>query len=323
MRVGAPRFAPLRRRARRSLRHRIVSTGLLAAVLAVAALVVPDSTVAPVNAALVKIPHAQGVDLGGLASKKGVIWILAVGSDARPGEDIIHSRGDALQLVGINTKTGAASAIGIPRDSWVNIPGHGYNKINAALYYGGPAGLGKAVGNLVGVRPSYVFVAGFGGLIRMVNTIGGVTVDNPVAFSDSSLKPKGFKKGRVHLDGYDAMAFSRTRHALLRGDFDRSANQERVLRAIQKKVRAHQNDVGFLAKGVASVMENLDTNLSPSELYRLGQAVAHVNPDKVTTCVVQGGIGNVGGASVVLPDVAGARAMGNEARNDATIEHCR
>ena len=49
-----------------------------------------------------------------------------------------RSRGDALQLIGMNVKTGAASAIGVPRDSWVDIPGYGSNKINAALYFGGP-----------------------------------------------------------------------------------------------------------------------------------------------------------------------------------------
>lgn len=310
-------------RLRRGIGHRILTTGLLGGMLAVAALVVPNATVAPTDAALVKLKHAQGVDLGGLASKKGVIWILAVGSDARPGQNMLRTRGDALQLIGIDTRTGAASSIGIPRDSWVDIPGHGNNKINSALYYGGPEGLGNAVGRLVGIHPSYVFVTRFPYLINMVNAIGGITVNNPVAFSDSALKPKGFPKGRIHLNGYDAMAFSRIRHALLRGDFDRSANQQRVVRGIQQKIRQHQDDVGFLARGIASVMRNLHTGLSPSDLYRLAEAVAHVDPRKVTTCVVQGGIGDVGGASVVFPDVSGARAMGNEARNDATIEHCR
>lgn len=303
--------------------RRQLHTALLGAVLAVAALVVPDSGVAPTDAALVRLNHATGVDLGKLDTSKGILWILAVGSDARPGEDMTHTRGDALQLIGINTKTGAASSIGIPRDSWVDIPGHGSSKINASLYYGGPKLLGQVVGDLVGVQPSYVFVSRFQFFQHMVDAIGGITVHNPVAFSDSALKPKGFKKGRIHLNGYDAMAFSRIRHALLRGDFDRSANQQRVLAGIQQKIRLHQNDVGFLAKGVASAMKNLYTNLPPAELYRLAEAVAHVNPGKVTTCVVQGAIGDIGGASVVLPDVAGARAMGDDARRDATIRRCR
>ena len=50
--------------------------------------------------------------------------------------------------------------------------------------------------------------------------------------------------------------------------------------------------------------------------------MAQVDPSKITTCVVQGGIGNIGGASVVIPSSAQARRFGNEARKDATIEHC-
>ncbi|MEP9383701.1 LCP family protein [Nocardioides cheoyonin] len=315
--------ASLRSRLRRMVGHRLATSMALGAVLAVAALVVPDSSVAPTNAALVKLDEASGVDLGGLARKNGVIWILAVGSDARPGQDMLHTRGDALQLIGINTRTGAASSIGVPRDSWVDIPGHGYNKINSSLYFGGPKLLGQTVGNLVGIQPSYVFVTKFPYLENMVNGIGGITVQNPVAFSDEYLKPKGFKKGRIHLDGYDAMAFSRIRHDLLRGDFDRSANQQRVLRGIQLKVRAHQHDVGFLARGVVSVMKNLHTNLSPGDLYKLAQAVARVDPTKIRTCVVQGSIGDIGGASVVLPFVSAARAMGADARADATLSRCR
>jgi anionic cell wall polymer biosynthesis LytR-Cps2A-Psr (LCP) family protein len=156
----------------------------------------------------------------------------------------------------------------------------------------------------------------------MVDDIGGIDVTNPVAFDDTYLKPRGFEKGRIHLNGYDAMAFSRIRHNLLRGDFDRSANQQRVLRGIQAKVRARADRPGFIARGVLSVLAHLYTDLPPTELFRLAEVVAHVDPHRITGCVVQGGIGDIGGASVVLPSVSMARRLGDEARNDATIEHC-
>jgi LCP family protein required for cell wall assembly len=293
---------------------RLLTIGL---VLAVAAFVVPDSAVKSTEVALVKVDRANGVDL-----TPDVIWILAVGSDARPGEDMTRSRGDALQLVGMNTETGAATAIGIPRDSWVAIPGHGYEKINASLYFGGPQLLGQTVGNLVGIQPDYVFVSRFKFFQAMIRDIGGIDVVNPIAFDDTYLKPEGFSKGRLHLGGYDAMAFSRIRHNLIRGDFDRSANQQRVLRGIQAKVRARSAVPGFMERGVLTVMQHLYTDLSPAELFRLAQAMAQVEPHKITNCVVQGGIGDVGGASVVLPYVDQARRLGDEARNDATIDRC-
>ncbi len=118
------------------------------------------------------------------------------------------------------------------------------------------------------------------------------------------------------------MVFSRIRHNLIRGDFDRSANQQRVLRGIQAKVRDRAHVPGFLERGVLSVMQHLRTDLPPSELFRLAQAMAQVDPRKITNCVVQGGIGNVGGASVVLPYVEQARRYGDAARQDATISRC-
>lgn len=290
---------------------------VLALVLLLTALVVPSSAVSSTELALVKVQRATGVDLS-----PDVIWILAVGSDARPGEDMTRSRGDALQLVGMNTRTGAATSIGIPRDSWVPIPGYGSNKINAALYFGGPQALGDAVGNLVGIEPDYVFVTRFKFFQAMVDEIGGIWVQNPVAFSDTYLKPAGFRSGRIHLNGYGAMAFARTRHNLIRGDFDRSANQARVLRGIQAKVRERAARPGFVERGVLSVMQHLYTDLSPAELFRLAQAMAQVQPQKITSCVVQGSIGNIGGASVVLPFVDMARRLGDDARSDAVIDRC-
>jgi LCP family protein required for cell wall assembly len=296
---------------------RLLRLVVLVTVLAVAALVVPGSAVRSPDAALVRLNTAEGVDAG-----RDTIWILAVGSDARPGQDMTRVRGDALQLIGMNTRTGAASAIGIPRDSWVGIPGHGSNRVNAALFFGGPELLGQTVGNLVGVQPDYVFVTRFPFFEDMVRDIGGIEVRNPRAFSDQYLKPQGFKAGKIHLGGYEAMAFARIRKTLPGGDFDRSANQQRVLRGIQAKVRAKADRPGFIENGVLTVMKHLRTNLPPSELFQLAEAVAQVDPSKISTCVVQGGIGNVGGASVVIPNVSQARRLGADARKDATIKRC-
>ena len=291
---------------------------VLVAVLAVTAIVVPQSAVKPTDISLVKIRHAQGVAVGGT----DVVWILAVGSDARPGQDMRHARGDALQLVGINTRTGSATAIGVPRDSWVSIPGHGREKINSALYFAGPQGMAGAMRNLTGIEPDYVMVTRFPFFEDMVDDIGGITVTNPRRFYDPYLKKEGFKQGRIHLDGYNAMAFSRIRKGLAGGDFDRSANQQRTLRGIHARIRAQADRPGFIERGVMTVMEHMATNAGPGELYELAQAVAQVDPRRITTCVVRGRIGFVGAASVVFPDVAQARRLGRDARADAHIERC-
>ena len=291
---------------------------VLALVLGVTALVVPDSTPAPTEFTLVKLDRARGVDVD-----PDVVWILAVGADTRPGEDPLHSRGDALQMVGIDTRTGAATAIGIPRDSWVPIPGHGHNRVNASLFFGGPRLLGRTVGNLLGVQPDYVMLATFSGLARLISSIGGITVDNPRAFSDAHLNPRGWKAGRIRINGMRAVEFARVRKSLPRGDFDRSANQQRVIRGIQRKIAANADRPGWIERGVLSVLTHLRTQgVSPKELFRVAQAIAQVDQRKISTCVVPGGIGNINGASVVLPDVGAARRYGADARHDATIRRC-
>ncbi len=290
---------------------------VLAMVLGVCGLVVPNSAPAPNDLALVKVKKATSVDV-----EPDVVWILAGGSDARPGEDMTRTRGDALQMIGMNTKTGAATAIGIPRDSYVPIPGYGSDRVNAALYYGGPQLLADTVGDLLGLQPDYVFVTRFEKFKAMIDDINGIDVVNPTFFSDVYLKPKGFEAGKIHLNGYFALTFSRVRKTLPRGDFDRSANQQRVLRGIHAKIRDRAEQRGFIERGVYSAMQNMVTDASPTELYRLARAVANVKATKITNCVLLGSIGNVGGASVVLPYVDQARDYGNQARKDATIENC-
>jgi LCP family protein required for cell wall assembly len=297
--------------------QRVVRTVLLGLVLGLVALTVPDGAVRPTEVSLTDVRTAEGVDVG-----DDVIWILAVGSDARPGQSMTRSRADAIQLVGINTRTGAASAIGVPRDSWVPIPGHGSNRVNAGLYFGGPRLMGQTVGNLVGVQPDYVMVTRFPFFENMVDDIGGIYVNNPRRFSDPYLKPQGFRAGRIKLNGYAAMAFSRIRKGLAGGDFDRSANQQRTLRGIHARIRGRASEPGFIERGVMTVLRNTETNASPAGLFELAQAVAQVQPSRISTCVVDGRIGSVGGASIVFPNVAQARRYGNAARRDATISTC-
>ena len=295
----------------------LVRVALLGLVLTVTGAIVPNSTVASTDAVLVKFEHSRGVDLN-----PDLVWILAVGSDARPGENMTRVRGDALQLIGINTQTGAATSIGIARDSYVPISGYGSNRINAALSFGGPQLLGETVADLIGIEPDYVFVTRFPFFENMINDIGGIEVQNPTPFADDNLKPKGFPAGKVRLDGYSAMAFARIRHDLPGGDFDRSANQQRVLKGIQARIAERAHQPGFIESGVLTVMKHLHTDLGPGALFRIAQAVAQVDPKKITGCVVTGGFANVGGASVVTPNYGAARSYGDQARNDATIEHC-
>ena len=304
MSTHAPRPPRVRRR-------RLAVLGL---VLAVAALVVPDSSIRTSPVMLVKLDTAQGID-----GPDDVIWILALGSDARQGQPALASRADAIQMVGVNLRTGVGSVIGIPRDSWVPIPGYGSDRINAAMYHGGPELMGDTVGDLVGVEPDYVFTTTFVGFKAMIHALGGVTVFSDMAFTDDVMVGD-IEQGENRLDGIEALFFGRARHYLPNGDFDRSAHQQELLRGILREIRANADEPGFMERGALSVMKNLYTNLSPEELYRLGQAATGIDPAKLEGCVLDGSYGTVNGASIVFPDTGQARRLGAEAAQDATFD---
>ncbi len=175
----------------RSLLHRLVTGTALALILGLVLVALPDSSSQPTQMAIVATDSARTADVD-----SDMVYVLAVGSDQRPGEDLLHTRGDAIQMVSINTRTGAAAVIGVPRDSYVSIPGHGHEKINAALYFGGPKLFGQTVGDLVGIQPDYVFLSSFKQFQRLVGGIGGVEINNPFYFDDEYLKEKASRPAR-------------------------------------------------------------------------------------------------------------------------------
>ncbi len=87
--------------------------------------------------------------------------------------------------------------------------------------------------------------------------------------------------GLNNLNPFQALIFGRVRHPLPRGDFDRSANQQELLRSILRKVRVHQSEPGFMERGLLASVKFMDTDLSPAELYRLAQAVTAIRPGRL------------------------------------------
>jgi LCP family protein required for cell wall assembly len=204
--------------------------------------------------------------------------------------------------------------IGIPRDSYVDIPGHGRDKINAAMVYGGPQASADAVAGLMGIRPDYVMVTSFRGLIRMVSGIHGIRAEVTYPMSNDTNR---FSPGMHTFTGKEALAFSRIRYGLPRGDFDRSMDQGQLLKGGLSTVLGKLDRPGFLERALGLMARYTDTNLGPVELYRLAHTVTQVNPAKVRVCVLTGGTGYAGAASVVFPDEGRARALAADVRHDA------
>jgi len=130
--------------------------------------------------------------------------------------------------------TGKPVLISIPRDSYVPIPGHGENKINAALGFGGPSLLIQTVENVTGLRIDHYMGIGFGGLVSVVNEVGGVHICLPAALHDTD-SGVNLKAGCQTLNGDQALAFVRDRHSFADEDLQRMQDQRAFLRALLDK----------------------------------------------------------------------------------------
>ena len=180
------------------------------------------------------------------AAGRGTTWLL-VGSDSRQGltpeqqaelttgDDMSNGRTDTILLVhvpgfGSDTPT---TMVSIPRDSYVEIPGYGEDKINAAFALGGAPLLAQTVEQATGMRLDHYAEIGFDGFAAMVDAVGGVTMCPTAPISDP-LAGIELPAGCQKLDGRSALGFVRTR-ATARADLDRMVNQQQFMSALMHR----------------------------------------------------------------------------------------
>ena len=254
-----------------------------------------------------------------LTGSKPVV-VLAIGSGARPGDDVMHSLSDSLHVIFINPATHKASMVGIPRDSWVDIPGFGTNKINASMPYGGPPLLVKTIESNWGVHIDYYALTTFWGIRKIVDSVGGLTIDVPFAMNDP-YSHANFQPGVQKLDGTQVLAFSRDRHSIASGDFGRSENGGRVLMALLAQFHKQFNkDPTSLYTWVGAGLQNVSSiNMSLDEAMNLAWTCTHVSADSVQNFVLPGGTGMQGTLSVVFIDAGRATAIFKDAQKDAVV----
>ena len=256
----------------------------------------PGATAAP----LIKIGKAHPASFMPSLNGKKPIFILVLGSDARPGQPVDRERSDSIHLVGINPRKKAASILGFPRDAWVTFPGGGQNKINNAMSAGGPELTVETVEELTGIRIDYYMLTSFEGFKKMIDGVGGVVVDVPYAMSDVFSKVD-LEEGKQRLSGGQALAFSRNRHDVPNGDFSRSENQGILMQgALETFRKEFRRDPSRLLTWIGAGLRNIETDLSLEEVLDLAFTAAAVDASKVTNDVVPGTIDTIGDQSVVV-----------------------
>jgi polyisoprenyl-teichoic acid--peptidoglycan teichoic acid transferase len=227
------------------------------------------------------------------------IFILALGSDSRPSTPIEKGLSDSIHIIAINPEKQRVSILGFPRDSYVEIPGHGMNKINTAMSMGGPALTIETVENLTGITFDYYVLTSFDGVEKAVDNIGGLKIDVPFPMSDP-LSGANFSAGEQTMNGKEALAFARDRHSLSSGDFGRSENQGRLLLAALAQLRQqYAKDPRVLFDYIGAGLRNVQTDLSTQEVLSFAFTALSVNPTHVDNMVATGGTGMSGTQSIV------------------------
>jgi len=247
------------------------------------------------------------------------IFILVLGSDARPGEAVDEARSDAIHVVGINFAMHRASVIDIPRDSWVPIPGHGFDKINAAMPLGGVQLTIRTVEELTGIRFDYYALTSFSGLKAMVDGIGGLRMRVPYGIHDPTDGGPPIAAGVRTLDGEEALALSRARHFVPGGDFGRTENQGSMLIAALRQYQAEfARDPGAMLSWIGVLLRNVDTDLSLDEVISLAYAGARIPAASVNNVPLEGSAGYEGTQSVVHLS-PGSAAVFADMRGDGIV----
>jgi polyisoprenyl-teichoic acid--peptidoglycan teichoic acid transferase len=223
---------------------------------------------------------------------------LILGPDVRTGET--RGRADTILIMRTDPDSGRIKYLSIPRDWRIDLPGHGTQKINAAFYFGGQEAMIKAVKRVTGLPINHLIVIKFTGFPKMIDALGGITVTNPTALVNCPY-PGGttvsFPAGRIHLDGARALQFSRVRKC--DGDFERALRQQAVLAGMKSKILS----VGSLWRAPwrgAALVRTLQTDLSTTDLIKMGWLQARLKQDKADRILLTGTPEEIGGIDYVV-----------------------
>ncbi len=257
-----PPAAPARRPKRRRKRGWLVFTFILVLLLAW-----------PIGLAIWANGKLNHIDaLSTAAATSGTTYLLA-GSDSRAeleagdtGFDQTEgARTDTILLLHV-PEDGQTSLISLPRDSYVDIPGHGQSKLNAAYSWGGPELLVESVENLSGFTVDHYVEVGFAGITNIVEELGGVELcyDHDVSDKRSKLD---WEAGCHVADGETALAFARMRYADKEGDIGRTDRQRQLIGAITSSASEAgtllnpARQVGLVNAGTNSLTVDNNTNI--------------------------------------------------------------
>lgn len=238
--------------------------------------------------------------------------ILLLGADASSGPSIAQQvesgkwnsgsmRSDAIMLLHIPADRSRIYLMSFPRDSWIDIPGRGMDKVNAAFSYGGPDLALQTIEQYTQVYINHVMMIDWNGFKDLTDALGGVTITEPGV-------------GAVQMDGTKALDYVRTRKSLPNGDFDRVKRQQNFIRQIMAQTvdNISITDPLMLADILTAITDNttVDSSFTPEVMRNLAWEMRAFKTANVSFLTVPtNGTGMEGAASVVHLDDAQNQQM--------------
>lgn len=195
--------------------------------------------------------------------KKEPFSILLLGVDHRKND---VGRSDSMILLTVNPNDKTTKMVSIPRDTRTEIVGKGIeDKLNHSYAFGGVQMTVDSVENLLNIPIDYYLEVNMEGFKDIVQAVGGVDVDNDLDFTYEKVH---FKKGMLHLNGEEALKYSRMRKLDKRGDFGRQLRQRQVIEAVIKK-GASVSSLTNYQDILNAIEKNVETNLTFDEMISI------------------------------------------------------
>lgn len=204
--------------------------------------------------------------------------ILILGSDARGNE---NSRSDTIMIASYNEKKGTFKLASIMRDCYVDIPGYGKHKINAAFAFGGPELMRQTIKQNFDVDLQYYVIADFQGFVQLIDEAfpNGVQINVEKEMSTNigvKLEP-----GLQRLDGKHLLGYVRFRHDAI-GDFGRVKRQQKVIKILGQQLTSIET-IPKLPKLVGVITPYVNTNMNTPDILFMGKDYLTKNNEKVST----------------------------------------
>ncbi|MFN2291862.1 MAG: LCP family protein [Anaerolineae bacterium] len=255
-------------------------------------------------------PAVAPTSQAAVRSNRQQMNIVLLGSDKRPTSGAWRT--DSMIVVSVDMQNNIVRLLSIPRDLWVYIPGHGYNRINTADLWGelakkggGPERVKQTIQHNLGIPIHYYVRVDFHGFMNIIDTVGGIDVDVDCPLPDINLSA-----GMHHMNGRQALRYARSRKST--NDFDRGRRQRKVLMALWDQALT-LDIIPKLPQLWRSMAGSFQTDLSLEQVINLAYVGAQLKPQRIISravgpSLVQGWI-TPQGAMVLLPREDRMRAM--------------